>query len=252
MEEKPSAFKRVTWGPIAAIGVTVLVYFAAQILGSILAGIYPLLQGWSVDRTTDWLAHSVHAQFIMVLLVEVITVWFIWLYLRHKKASFRDIGLRKPQIRDIGLAIAGFAAYFAIYLVTLTVIKSFVPGLNLEQEQELGFSKTTVGWSLGLIFVSLVILPPIVEEIVCRGFLYTGLRSKLAFLPAAIITSIMFACAHLQWGSGNALLWVAAIDTFILSMVLVYLRERTGALGAPIFLHMIKNGLAFAVLFVIK
>jgi membrane protease YdiL (CAAX protease family) len=63
---------------------------------------------------------------------------------------------------------------------------------------------------------------------------------------------LLFAAAHLQWGSGAPLLWVAAIDTFVLSMVLSTLREKTGSLWSAIGLHAIKNGVAFTLLFVLR
>jgi membrane protease YdiL (CAAX protease family) len=132
--------------------------------------------------------------------------------------------------------------------VILSVAKALVPSLNLEQKQELGFDMATTGKNLLPIFVSLVILPPVVEEIVTRGFLYTNLRSRVAIVPAAIITSILFAAAHLGEAS-DGLLWVAAIDTFVLSMVMCHLREKTGSLWPSMGVHFIKNGLAFFVLF---
>jgi len=130
--------------------------------------------------------------------------------------------------------------------------KALFPSLNFEQEQEIGFSTAVSGLTLVPIFISLVVLPPVVEEILARGFLYTGLRTKLKPILATLITSVLFAVAHLQWGEGAPLLWVAAIDTFVLSMVLCYLRETTGRLAAPIMLHAIKNGIAFAALFIFK
>jgi membrane protease YdiL (CAAX protease family) len=42
-------------------------------------------------------------------------------------------------------------------------------------------------------------------------------------------------------------MWAAAFDTFILSVVLVYLREKTGALYAGMLVHMLNNLLAFFV-----
>ena len=72
------------------------------------------------------------------------------------------------------------------------------------------------------------------------------------FVPAAIITSLMFAVGHLQFGSGAPLLWVAALDTFVLSLVLCYIREKTDSLWPGIFIHAIKNALAFSVLFLFK
>jgi len=56
----------------------------------------------------------------------------------------------------------------------------------------------------------------------------------------------------LQARSGQPLLWVAGIDTFILSLVLIYLREKTDSLYASIGLHMLKNTIAFLGLFVFK
>src|SRR5690606_7282850 len=102
-----------------------------------------------------------------------------------------------------------------------------------------------------LVFISLVLLPPFVEEVLARGFLYTGLKTKWPVWAAAVVTSLIFAAAHLEFGSGAPLLWVAAIDTFTLSLVLIYLREKTGKLGASIMLHMLKNGVAFVLLFIV-
>jgi membrane protease YdiL (CAAX protease family) len=95
------------------------------------------------------------------------------------------------------------------------------------------------------------VLPPIVEETVFRGFIFTGLRGKLKFVWAAVLTSLLFATAHLEFGSGKPLLWVAGLDTFTLSLALCYLREKTGSLWPGILLHALKNGVAFLSLFVL-
>lgn len=240
------------YGPIAAILVTIGVYFVSQVVAVVLIFMLLLLAGWDIERLQLWLKDSAAAKFVTILLVEVISLWLIWLFLQARKVPLKAIGLVAPAARDIGYAIAGFAAYFVLLVGSTVVIELLIPGLNLDQEQEIGFSRETTGYALWLVFASLVLLPAVTEEIITRGFLYTGLRSKLHFLTAAIITSALFAVAHLQWGSGNALLWAAAVDTFILSMILVYLREKTGSLWSPIAVHMIKNGYAFLLLFVIK
>jgi len=95
------------------------------------------------------------------------------------------------------------------------------------------------------------VLPPLVEETVFRGFVFAGLRNKLKFVWAALATSALFASAHLQIGNGQPLLWVAALDTFTLSLVLCYLREKTDSLWPGILLHALKNGIAFLSLFVL-
>lgn len=247
VEKRP----RVRYGPVEAVTVTVIVFFLAQIVVGVGVGLVFSLLGWQEARIGAWYK-TPFGQFSLILLVEALTLWLIWWFLRRRKTRLSAIGLVGPQSRDVLFALAGFGVYFVAFIVVSALAKSAVPGLDLEQEQQLGFDKALSGNALWLVFASLVILPPVTEEIVCRGFLYTGLRTRLPVITAAIITSVLFALAHLQWGSGNALLWVAALDTFVLSMVLVYLREKTGSVWSPILVHMIKNGLAFTVLFVLK
>ncbi len=241
----------IKWGPLSAILVTIGIYFGAQILAGILISLYPLSRHWNYDQTTVWLEHSVVGQFAFIAIVEGISLGVLWAFLRSRGAKPADIGLKRPKWRDLGFALLGFGAYFLLYIAIIQILHALLPGLNLEQKQELGFSTAVSGSLLWLVFISLVILPPLTEEIIMRGFLYTGLKSKLPKVSAAILTSVIFAAAHLQAGSGNSLLWVAAIDTFILSLVLVYLREKTDSLWASIGVHMIKNGIAFTALFIL-
>jgi membrane protease YdiL (CAAX protease family) len=253
IEEKPVPRPtRLGYGPIAAVVVTVIVFFSSQVFVGLLVSLLPLFLGWDTERLQSWLEASVPAQFVAILAVEAITVWLIWRFLKARKVALKTIGLVRPEVRDVVYALIGYSVYFASFIGISVLAKAFLPSLNLDQEQELGFSKETTGAALILVFASLVILPPIAEEIVTRGFLYTGLRKKLPVLVAAIGTSLLFATAHLQGGSGSTLLWVAALDTFTLSMILVYLREKTGSLWSPIIVHMLKNGLAFMLLFVFK
>jgi len=119
--------------------------------------------------------------------------------------------------------------------------------INLGQKQELGFDQLFTSGQKLLALVSLVVLPPIIEETVFRGFLFSGLRKKCNFIVAALVTSVLFASLHLL-ASSQGPLWIAGLDTFVLSLVLCYLREKTGALWAPMMLHALKNVIAFTIL----
>ncbi|HSX24162.1 MAG TPA: type II CAAX endopeptidase family protein [Candidatus Saccharimonadales bacterium] len=236
------------YGPAATVAVTLVIYIAAQLLAGVLISIIPFLRHWTSAQTTAWLQDNVWAMFAFVAIIESITLGLLYMFLRQRKLSFSSLGLDKAKTRYILYALSGFGVYFVLYIIGLLLVKIVAPGLNLDQKQEIGFSASASGRQLVPIFLSLVILPPVTEEIVARGFLFGGLRTKLPFVTAAVITSIMFAAAHLGETTGG-LLWVGAIDTFILSLVLCYLREKTGSLWPSIGVHMIKNGLAFIVLF---
>ena len=92
--------------------------------------------------------------------------------------------------------------------------------------------------------VALVIVTPIFEETVFRGFLFKGLRRRLPFWAAASVVSVMFAFAHGQWN--------VALDTFVLSLILCFLVEKNNSLIPSILLHELKNEVAFTALFILK
>jgi membrane protease YdiL (CAAX protease family) len=246
-----AAAKTVTWGPLAAVLYALVVYFVAQMGGSVLVILYPHLRGWDKATGSNWLDTSIVAQFWFVLLTEAMTFGAIWWFIRAKGSALRQIGWRWPRFRDPMYAFCGFAAYFAGYVLLLGLVSHIFPGINVDQKQQLGFENPATDTSLLLTFVSLVVLPPLVEETVFRGFVYSGLKTKLKPIVAALATSALFAMAHLEFGSGKPLLWVAGIDTFTLSLVLCYLREKTDSLWPGILLHALKNSIAFVSLFLI-
>jgi membrane protease YdiL (CAAX protease family) len=251
-EKKPKVLQAlVPWSPAAAVVYTLVVYFAAQLIGSMVVILYPHLVGWDKHRANEWLDQSVTAQFWFVLCAEALTFGAIVWFIRRRGGFLRDIGWRKPQWMHILYAFGGFAVYFIGYSMILAVITNLFPGFNANQRQDIGFENAITPLSLSLTFVSLVVLPPIVEEFVFRGFLYTGLRNRMQPVVAALVTSVLFASAHLQFGSGKPLLWVAALDTFTLSLVLCYLRQKNRSLWPGIILHALKNAIAFCSLFII-
>lgn len=238
--------------PLRAIIASIGIYLASQIIAVYLVAVYGYSRGQTLETIDSWIESTISAMFAVYLLIAAIAVAAIGLIIRRSKLTWASLGLKKPNFKDAAYAVVGYGYYLPLFFLASILIGVLFPGVDFEQQQQLGFSTSLAGLSLIAVFVSLVVLPPIYEEILARGLLYTGLRSKLKFLPAALVTSAMFAAAHLQWGGDAPLLWAAAIDTFILSMVLVTLREKTGSLWPAIGLHAIKNFVAFMLLFVFK
>lgn len=251
-EPKLEKSKKTGFGPASTIFVTLMIYFGSQIIGAILLGVFLSLRGYDLNDVTYRLEQSTAIQFFYVLLVQIFVLLFLWLFIRHRKITLASIGLKKPKLNNLFYALPAFGVYFILLIVVLSIVGVVVPGIDLDQEQQIGFKSVVGFWPLLMVFISLVILPSIVEEILVRGFLYSGLRNKLPKIKAAIIASLIFGAAHLQLGSGAPPLWVAAIDTFILSMILIWLREKTGSLWAGMGVHAIKNSIAFVFLFIVS
>lgn len=196
--------------------------------------------------------------FLSPKLVNLIKKWYKkkrnpksrWAKVKSKPMSRKEIGLEGlPTWLDIGLALLGFVAYLILAGI-LTFVFSQFDWFNVEEAQEIGFEFGIVGVDRIVAYVVLVVIAPIVEEILFRGWLYEKLRVRLsrettvvaASVVSAILVSLLFGFVHGQWNVG--------VNVFAMSLVLCAMREITGTIYSGILLHMIKNGIAFYFLFV--
>jgi len=165
-----------------------------------------------------------------------------WL-VKRRPTGRKTLGLQRlPSWLDIGLAPAGFVVYLVASVVLLAVISAMIPGFDIDQVQQNGFENITERYEYFLAFVSLVVIAPLAEEILFRGYFYGKIRSKVPAWVAVAVVSVVFAAAHGQWN--------VAVDVFALSVVLCILREMTGSIWSGLLLHMLKNGVAFYFLFI--
>lgn len=244
------AMKKWGWGPLGAVLIVVLSFLVSQVVGYLVISIYPEIKHWDSTQANNWISNSTGAQFIYVLISEVMTLTILWAFIR-KKVSFPQLGLKKGKLIDLAYFVGGVIAYFVLYILAIGIISFFIH-INTSQQQDIGFNDVSGLGATVMTFISLVILPPIVEEITFRGFLFGALRQRFNFIIGAVITSSLFAIPHLlESDSGQGLLWIAGIDTFVLSLVLCYLREKSGRLWASMGVHALKNGVAFIYLFIV-
>lgn len=98
---------------------------------------------------------------------------------------------------------------------------------------------------LAVALVTILVLAPILEELLFRGFLQTYLRGICKRKWAIVITSALFALFHLSWsqGIGNISL---VLSLFSFSLFLGFVYERQASLFASIALHMVFNGVSVA------
>ena len=82
-------------------------------------------------------------------------------------------------------------------------------------------------------FIVGAVFAPFVEEIFFRGFLFQGFRQKYGWQAGMLLSSAIFAAAHLDL--------VALIPTFILGNVLAYVYHRSNSVWPGIILHFLVN-----------
>ncbi len=242
-------------GPLGAFFLvfgTVVLFFVAQIIGVMLVYLVLSIFGFNSDEIQTMLSNNIYVQFVSILSIEIITITLIAYVLKLRgKTLWKSVGLGvRPSLINLGYSVIAYGVYFITFLFITVFVSWAIPAVDVNQSQQLGFDSPG-GLELLPVYLSLVILPAFTEEVLFRGFLFQRLNGLINVKLATIITSFIFAVAHLEFLSGGPLNVIAAIDTFIFSVFLIILLLKTKSLWASIFLHGIKNSIAFVVLFII-
>lgn len=106
-------------------------------------------------------------------------------------------------------------------------------GVEKVQDTVAVFQKEENPVLLGLMAFAAVVVAPVCEELVFRGYLYPVAKRFAGPWVSALCTALMFSAAH---GSMSALL-----PLFVFGLVLVALYEFTGSIWAPMAAHSLFN-----------
>lgn len=180
---------------------------------------------------------------VFVYLLAILIVFGLPYLVFKIRTTTKDLALDKNlSWWDLVLAPLSYIGYYLLSMVVVMLGAAFLPFVDLKQAQDVGFSNLILPFELFLAFIALVVIAPIVEEILFRGYMLGNLLKLVPTWVAVIVTSAVFAAMHGQWN--------VALDTFALSIVLCLLRIRTNSLWPAILVHMIKNGIAYYLLFI--
>ena len=222
----------VVWVIAGFVLASLVVVFGAETL---------LLLGVPLDTINESVLNAAMAGLVYVLSATIVIG--LPQMIRRLRTNRAELGLtRLPNWQDIALAPAGFVVYMIATTIVTGIVSQVVPGFDVNEAQDVGFTDLALRYEYILAFLTLVVLAPVAEELLFRGYLYGKLRRWTVIWLAAVITSVVFGVVHGQWNVG--------LDVFVLSLVMCGLREMTGSIWAGVLLHMIKNGLAFYLLFI--
>lgn len=229
------------WLGVLALPVWMFIgFFSASFLTS---GLFFFLNsiGVNFDSLNSNVLSTVTAA-ILYIFTLVIVIGLPWL-VRKKKTTLKDVGLdRLMSWMDIFITPLGLIVYLILSAFLVYFASKYIPWFDANQAQETGFERLNQQYEFYLAFITLVIIAPVAEEALFRGYLFGNLKNIIPTWVAILVTSLLFGIFHGAWNVG--------VDTFALSIVLCLLREITGGIWASILLHMAKNGIAYYILFV--
>jgi membrane protease YdiL (CAAX protease family) len=238
MEPKPPESpppRPEVWGPWATIGWTLLMSVCG-LVAAIVAGLVVAFSGLGGESTGGFAARAENltksGTFVIVtqsaFIATILPIMFGAILLR-KGLGVRDyLALRSPPPRVYLLWFLLTSAYVAINdLILVALGRPIVPEFQLEMWRSI---------SPVACFVFVVVLAPLLEEVVFRGFLLIGLRrSRLGAWGAVVLTALLWAVIHTQYG------WYEIAILFAVGLVLGYARLRHKSLLLPIAMHAFQN-----------
>jgi membrane protease YdiL (CAAX protease family) len=150
------------------------------------------------------------------------------LLFRRPSHAIRVMGLNKP------FATKTILGLFSLLMIIDQILRRTL-GSDTAGEPGGGLSIGEAGlWGLAFAVTSACLLAPLAEELLYRGVLFRSFWNRLGVIPAAILSSAIFAILHFYDGYG-----LASVGVFGLSCALLY--AATGSLAASIVLHMLYN-----------
>ncbi len=142
------------------------------------------------------------------------------------------LGLIWPKRSEVVFGVAATVA-----MIVAGDVLSWLFGRSLVTPFQLDIYTTASagGWLLWL-WLAIVVLTPIGEEILFRGFLFRGwLRSPRDAWPVIVVTSLLWALIHVQYD------WYVIGQIFIFGLLLGWMRWASGSVILTILLHALIN-----------
>jgi membrane protease YdiL (CAAX protease family) len=169
------------------------------------------------------------AQSAVIVLLELAYLLPVILIFAWRGIHWKSLGFGKFNWNTLGLGCGLLVASYIIIILHNLLL--YALGVDT-QGQEIIKIFTELNSPIWFFIVGAV-FAPFVEEIFFRGFLFQGFRERYGWKAAMLLSSAIFAAAHLDL--------VALIPTFILGNVLAYVYHRSNSVWPGIILHFLVN-----------
>ena len=225
-----TAAPRTPWGLWATLGWVILAFVLSAVAGLVVLLIWrpDAIMGGGADMLKD-------GPLISITTIASAAVQVGMLALAARLARWpagEDLGVVRPATRPALIAIAVLIAFVLGYDgLTYLLGRDIVTPFQVDT-----YRTARDGGTLPLLWLTFVIVAPVGEEIMFRGFLFRGwVRSERAAIPAILVISLLFAAIHVQYD------WFGILGVFFIGLLLAVARWRSGSTLLTILMHLLAN-----------
>lgn len=226
------------WNGWAAIGVWVASVLFIIIVPTLFLLPYlatrspPILDPVAIAEFAKSDATSIILQIAGILPAHILTLVLAWLVVtRARKYDFTKM---------LGFEKGGFAWWhYCIILGGFFIVAYLVGTMFPEQENELIRILRSSRTAVYMVALVATFTAPLVEEVVYRGVLYSAFQRAMGVPAAFVLVTLLFALVHVpQYYPSYSTIFLLTL----LSMILTFVRVRSGNLWPCIVLHTVFNG----------
>jgi len=218
------------WGRGATLALGVFALLSGQ-LAALLA--LSWWYGQSVGHLPEFSGDGVAIALVIAVSTPV-EVALLVVFARRTGANVAEyLGLIWPRRGEL---VFGFLAMAG--LIVLGDVLSWLTGRSLVTQFQLDiYASASAAGGILWLWLAIVVLTPLGEEMIFRGFLFRGwLRTPRDGWPVIVATSLLWAVIHLQYD------WYVIGQIFVFGLMLGWLRWATGSTILTMLLHALING----------
>jgi membrane protease YdiL (CAAX protease family) len=229
----PEKASPAAWGPWSTVGWSLLLIAVWVVLQLAVFVVFVAMHPFQDLRTTvNELASDGNVVATATLVTTPVIIGLVALLVRLRGCRIREyLALRWPPVRSVAMAFVGLAiVLFSSDLLSYSLGRPLVPEVMVE------FYRRS---SLPYLLLAIVILAPLGEETLFRGFLYKGLaESRAGPFTAILVSTILFALIHVQYD------WYGVALVAAIGLYLAVVRYKAGSVPLSMVLHAVANAVA--------
>jgi membrane protease YdiL (CAAX protease family) len=217
------------WGRLSSVGLAAVALLASQAVAlAALVWWYGMPFGRLPDLTGDGVAVT-----IIILVSTPIELVLLVLFAQRAGIDPADyMAWKKPRRGDL---IVGIAVVLAFILLANAVSWLAGRGIITTFQTDIYTTAAAQGW-LPLLWLAVVVVTPLGEESLFRGFLFRGFfRAPNEAWPAIAVTALLFAAMHVQYD------WFVILQVFGFGLLLGWMRWVSGSTLLTMALHAVIN-----------
>jgi membrane protease YdiL (CAAX protease family) len=167
------------------------------------------------------------------IVASVAPVIVLVISVKSRRYSLRDyFALTRIPRRDL---IVGVVGLFALIVVFEAMERLF--GIDSGSKSVTAtYRAAKLAGMLPMLWLAVVIVAPVTEELLFRGFLHRGWApSWLGVSGTIVLTSALWAALHQQYN------WVGILCIFLMGLLFGWIRQRSGSTTLTMALHALNN-----------